>query len=566
MLDRIASFTGGILLLAFVQAPHSRPAPKPPSDAAYEVATFCIPEVQTPRPAITVSSGQELQSALDRASGGDTIVLSLGTTFKAPSADGSFVLRNRPVAAGQWITIRSASSAFDPGGALRPGIRVSASDAPQMPAIRATNASTPAIRTEAGAHGYRLIGLDVGPDPSLRTAFTLLEFGTATETTVDTEPSEIIVDRSYVHGSDTTSARRGVALNGRRMAVIDSYLENFRDPDNDAQAIAGWNGAGPFKIVNNFLEATGENVMFGGGDPSVPDLVPSDIELRRNFLTKRLEWRASRVAVKNSLELKNARRVLVEGNVFEHVWTSGQDGTAILFKSTNQGGRCSWCVTEYVTFRNNIVRGAGNGFAISAQERPDRNKPQPVPANNIRIQNVLLQDIGGQEWGGGGGKLLRVFGGVANVEFSHVTSLNNRNGILDPRDTADVNPNLIFKNNIVERMLYGIGAGGDEGTTTITRNFTPFVYNQNLLVNTSRNTSQAIGDGALKSRYPAATLVASGWDAVRFEEGSYRLSSRSPYYRIGDDGKDLGVDMDAIDAAQAGPSSSACGQIVPRPR
>jgi hypothetical protein len=565
MLDRTAVFAGGMLLLMLAQQPHSRPAPRSPADAAYEVATVCIPEVQLARPPITVSSGQEFQSALDRASGGDTIVLGLGTTFKAPSSDGSFVLRNRPVGAGQWITIRSASTAFDAGGALRPGIRVSASDAAQMPAIRSTSGANPAIRTEAGAHGYRLIGLDVGPDPSLRTSVGLLEFGTANETSVDAEPSDIIVDRSYLHGADGTATRRGAALNGRRMAVIDSYLENFRDPDNDTQAVGGWNGPGPFKIFNNFLEATGENVMFGGGDPAVPDLVPSDIEIRRNIMTKRLDWRANRVAVKNALELKNARRVLVEGNVLENVWSSGQDGTAVVFKSTNQSGRCSWCVVEYVTFRNNIVRGAGNGFVLSAQERPDGTKPQPVPANNIRIQNVLLQDIGGKDWGGGG-KLLRVFGGVANVEISHLTSGGNPNGILDPRDSADVNPNLIFKNNIVERMHYGIGAGGDEGLKTISRNFTPFVYNQNVLVNTSGNSDQAISDSALKSRYPTATLVASSWNDVRFEEGSYRLSSRSPYYRGGDDGKDLGVDMDAIDAAQTGPTSAACGQIIPRPR
>jgi hypothetical protein len=565
MLDRSAPVAGGLLLLALAQLPHSRTPPKPPDDAPYEVATFCIADVQAPRAAIAVSSGQELQAALDRATGGDTIVLSLGTTFRPTAPEGSFVLRNRPVGAGQWITIRSASAAFDPGGALRAGLRVSASDAAQMPAIRAIKTAKAAIRTEAGAHGYRLIGLDVGPDTSLRSAVTLLEFGTATETTVDSEPADIIVDRSYVHGADGSTTRRGVALNGRRMAVIDSYLENFRDPDTDTQAVAGWNGPGPFRIINNFLEATGENVMFGGGDPTVADLVPSDIEIRRNLMTKRLDWRASRVAVKNAIELKNARRVLIEGNTFENVWASGQDGTAIVFKSANQAGGCAWCVTEYVTFRSNVVRNASNGFVINAADRPDKSKPLPVAANNIRIQNVLLTDIGGQEWGGGG-KLLRIFGGVANVEVSHMTSLGNPNGILDPRDPADVNPNLIFKDNIVERKVYGIGAGGDEGMTTISRNFTPFVYNQNVLVNTSGSTRQAISDSALKSRYPAATLVASGWSAVRYEEGSYKLSSASPYFRAGDDGKDLGVDGDALAAAQAGPSSAACGQVIPRPR
>ena len=85
--------------------------------------------------------------------------------------------------------------------------------------------------------------------------------------------------------------RRGIALNGGAMAVVDSYLADFKEVGADSQAICGWNGPGPFKIVNNYLEAAGENVMFGGADPSVRNLVPSDIEIRRNTLTKPLTWR-----------------------------------------------------------------------------------------------------------------------------------------------------------------------------------------------------------------------------------------------------------------------------------
>jgi hypothetical protein len=212
-----------MLLLALAQLPQSRTPPRPPADAPYEVATFCIPDGQARRATVTVSSGDELQGALDRAAAGDTIVLTVGATFRPSATDGSFVLRNRPVGAGQWITIRSASGAFDGGGALRAGQRVSASDAAQMPAIRAISAAKPAIRADAGAHGYHLIGLDVGPDTSLRNAVTLLEFGTASETTVDAEPADIIVDRSYVHGADGVATRRGIALNGPRMAVVFSF-------------------------------------------------------------------------------------------------------------------------------------------------------------------------------------------------------------------------------------------------------------------------------------------------------------------------------------------------------
>ena len=101
-------------------------------------------------------------------------------------------------------------------------------------------------------------------------------------------------------GNDAGNYRRGVALNGVRLAVIDSYLSNFHDANTDSQSIAGWNGPGPFKIVNNFLEAASENIMFGGGDPAIADLVPSDIDVRRNLSTKRLSWRTSRVAAKNA--------------------------------------------------------------------------------------------------------------------------------------------------------------------------------------------------------------------------------------------------------------------------
>ena len=48
------------------------------------------------------------------------------------------------------------------------------------------------------------------------------------------------------------------------------------------------------------------------------------------------------------------------------------------------------------------------------------------------------------------GKLLRIFGGVANVEMSHVTSLGNPNGILDPLNPADVNN---FAQDLASRLV-----------------------------------------------------------------------------------------------------------------
>src|SRR5262249_14410787 len=215
-----------------------------------------------------------------------------------------------------------------------------------MPQLRATANNAPAIVAEDGARGYRLVGLDIGADASVPQLVNLVELRPGS--------SDIVVDRCYLHGNDTGNFRRGVILSGARIAVIESDIENIHDGNTDSQAVGGSLGPGPYKIVNNLLEASGETIMFGGADPTLANPVPSDIEVRRNVATRRLSWRAAGVPVKNAFELKNARRVLVEGNVFEHVWSSGQDGTAIVLKSVNQDGGCPWCVTEYVTFRHNI--------------------------------------------------------------------------------------------------------------------------------------------------------------------------------------------------------------------
>src|SRR5206468_10431435 len=226
----------------------------------------------------------------------------------------------------------------------------------------------------------------------------LVQLGSGTDTSAAALPYDIVIDRSYLHGNDSGNYRRGVALNGARLAIVDSYLANFHDSNTDSQAIAGWNGPGPFKIVNNYLEAASENIMFGGGDPSIANLVPSDIEIRRNHLFKPTAWRGVWAAVKNLFELKNARRVLVEGNVFENTWQAAQDGYAILFTVRDQDGRAPWSTIEDVTFQKNIIRHAGSGLDILTADDPNVSRNM----KRILIRDNLFDDISGVRWGGFG--------------------------------------------------------------------------------------------------------------------------------------------------------------------
>src|SRR5947209_15906566 len=134
-----------------------------------------------------------------------------------------------------------------------------------------------------------------------------------------------------MHGEPTTPLKRGIALNSGETSIINSYLSDFKNTGQDTQALCGWNGPGPFHIINNHLEAAGENVLFGGATAQIPNLVPSDIEIRHNHFYKPLSWKLDDASyagqhwsVKNLLELKNAQRVIVDGNTLENNWYDGQ--------------------------------------------------------------------------------------------------------------------------------------------------------------------------------------------------------------------------------------------------
>ena len=209
---------------------------------------------------IAVTAGDDLQAAINRAQPGDTISLQAGATFR-----GNFTL---PEKAGEgWITIRTST----PDGAFpAPGQRVSPSHAALMPKL--VSAAGPVLVTAPRAHHYRLVGLELHPAAG-RFLYNLIELGHRVATQADL-PHHIVVDRSYLHGDPLKGTRRGIALNSAHTAVIGSYLSDFKEVGADSQAICGWNGPGPFLIENNYLEGAGENVMFGGADPTFPISCP----------------------------------------------------------------------------------------------------------------------------------------------------------------------------------------------------------------------------------------------------------------------------------------------------
>lgn len=475
---------------------------------------------------IDVPAGANLQDALDAARPGDTLSLAAGATFVGP-----FTLP--PKRGTGWIVLRGAAEARLPPA----GTRVDPSHARFMPKLEAD--SGPVITAAPGAHHYRIVGVEIRP---CRGVFLhdLVRLGAERDRHPENAPAYIVIDRSYLHGDPDAGTRRGVAMNSRCTDVVNSYFADFKEVGADSQAIAGWNGPGPFRIVNNYLEAAGENVMFGGADPGVPGLVPSDIEIRGNHFRKPLAWRMASAhgqawSVKNLFELKNARRVLVEHNLFENNWVHAQSGFAILMTVRNQEGGAPWSVVEDVTFRHNVVRHSASGIYILGQ---DDNWPSER-AKRIRISNNLFEDIGGPAWGGGG-TLLQLIGGAADVVVDHNTGLHTHNAIM-----AEGVPHarFVFSNNIVQQNQYGIvGTGTGPGHATLSTFFPGAVVTGNVIV------------GGAKSSYPPKNFFPRTLADVGFAPdtpASMRLSAQSRYRGAATDGTDIGVDVDALDQSVA---------------
>jgi hypothetical protein len=475
--------------------------------------------VQRQPKTLLVAAGGDVQAALHAAEPGDSIVLEAGATYV-----GNFVL---PVKSGDgYVTIRSsAPDAMLPGE----GVRIDPRYAPYLPKLRSAS-SLPALATEAGAHHYRLQFLEFLANANGVGTIVALGDGSRMQNSLELVPHDLIVDRVYIHGDVTLGQKRAIALNSAATAIVNSYISEIKAAGQDSQAIAGWNGPGPFVISNNYLEAAAENVLFGGADPAIPGLVPSDITFTHNHLFKPLSWRGSKWTVKNLFELKSAQRVIVDSNLMENNWLAAQAGYAILLKSVNQDGGAPWSVVQDVEFTNNVVRHVSSAINILGR---DTTYPA-VEASRITFRNNLFEDISAVRYGGAGRFVL--INGGKDITFTHNTAFNDGSTTI----FADVQPTtgFVFNDNVIVDNAYGIkGTGTGVGNATIAKFFPGGQFVGGIYV------------GAKAALYPAANFFPAATSAVGFADfgtGDYRIAETSLYFGRASDGTSPGCDVAAL--------------------
>ncbi len=492
-------------------------------------AGLCLCASVSSASTISVPAGGDLQAAINNAQPGDTIELARGAVFS-----GSYVLTNK--GGSTTITIRTAGDADLPAD----GGRIDPSQSPALAKIRAVNG--PALQTQPGAHHWTVKLLEIAGTGG--SDLVLLGDGSGAQSQLSQVPHDLTIDRVYIHGDGTNGQKRGIALNSASTTITGSYISDIKAVGQDSQAICGWNGPGPFTITNNYLEAAGENILFGGADPSISSLVPADITIAGNLVMKQTAWRTQDWSVKNLIEFKNARRVQVVANNFAYNWQGGQPGYAVLFTPRNQDGRCPWCQVDHITFEQNIVQHSSAGINILGTD----NLNPSQQTQTLVVRNNLFADIDSQNWGGNG-YFAQISGGPRDITIDHNTIISDHGSGVLLLDGPGI-LQFTFTNNLAKTNAYGIiGTSHGIGNDSIGAFLPGSTITQNVLAD--GNAGAYPGGNA----FPTSAQFEAQF--VSYGTGDYRLIPSSPWHAAGLDGQDLGAVM--------GSAQSPAGSPAPQP-
>ncbi|MBL8237050.1 MAG: right-handed parallel beta-helix repeat-containing protein [Bryobacterales bacterium] len=468
---------------------------------------------------IYVSKASELQQALDEAQFGDTVELAAGQTYS-----GNFVFKAKSGTSTDFITVRS--SAVDQ---LPAGRRVVPDWAPRMAKIITPN-TDPAVLFAQNARQWRLIGLEITCAQGVY-VFDIIRAGEMEATTAAVQPSNIELDRLYVHPHTEKGSKRGLFLNTNAFKLTNSHVSDFKSSIQDGMAVAVCNGPGPYDITNNFLEGAGYGIIFGGCPNGIPEVAPSDITFRRNHVYKPVAWQKEGWIVKNLFEVKMARRMRIEGNVFENNWLGGQSGFGILFTVRTDGkdrqGQ-AFGVIEDVTFTNNMMINMAQGINILGRDEfPGGFRGQ---TSKINIRNNLFVKVPG--------KLFQITQFAKDVVIEKNTAIGHDMIVASENEHTG----FVMRDNIFSLGTYGIfGSGLGSGVRVLATNFPGSVVRFNGFV----------GEFGADAHPPGNTYVKDAAAArfVNMDQNDYRLQSNSPLRGKGQNNQDPGVDMDQLQAA-----------------
>lgn len=158
--------------------------------------------------------------------------------------------------------------------------------------------------------------------------------------------------------------RRVILGNGQAIGVFNCEFRNIWREGEESNAFCAYRGAGPYTIQDSFFEVAGINVLFGGAPSKSEEELPSEVVIFGNHFYKDPAWKGTPKVVKNHLEFKVGRHVLIESNTFENNWTMGQSGWSLVLTPNDDEFKCPWNIVEDVLVINNNFIGCEHGINI----------------------------------------------------------------------------------------------------------------------------------------------------------------------------------------------------------
>lgn len=293
-----------------------------------------------------------------------------------------------------------------------------------------------------------------------------------------------------------------------------------------------------------------------------------NVLVRRNIFAHRPEWiplMNNQCGGKGYLEVKSGRNVTFDGNIFK-----GCTGPTVTTR--NQSGADPWNNLDNLTFSNNWWQNAN--APLTAYLNDGGNLTSKTKGYKFVNNLVVGEYADPNEFSG-----LRVtavtFSGGEDAVVAHNTVLvgSSRNflSFSDPRSQMD---RLVMENNII-RAAYNLALSGDgESSAPITECWPGAMVRKNVLLHIDRSTPDEIRQ-TWTDPFPDNSLVtataAVGFtnaplllDASVGTEG-YKLRSDSRFKGAGTDGRDVGCDIDQLNATIFGTGAPPPPPIDPPP-
>ena len=291
----------------------------------------------SPSPIVTVPVGGNLQAALDSAPVDAEVRVARGTFI------GNFRIPRRLTLTTDGLSLHSG--------------RVNVTEDRAQMALLVSPAGGPTliIASDATISKIAIHGNEAG------TSDDVVVCGSASATDRNQQPQNVVFRQAIIGAPN--GAKRGISMQCGGV-IEDSAIVEIRRKSIDSTGIGSWNSDWPVTIRNSLIEAASENIMLGGSDPRIPGLIPSDWTIVDSTLRKPIEWRGQGFSVKNIIEFKAGRRIIIVRNFLENIWGGeGQSGYFCVI-TPSQYGTNPEVVVEQLLFENNTVTNAGSGCNI----------------------------------------------------------------------------------------------------------------------------------------------------------------------------------------------------------